>query len=114
MNFQSYPVALAAAFPVALAAAFALAIPVAASAADVAETNTVGVKYKDLDLASETGKAELERRLDRAARGVCGMGDKRTGTRITDRESRQCYREARVQLDRQFAAVVERQTAIGG
>lgn len=106
MKFQSYPVALA--------AAFALATPFAASAAGVAESQTVDVQFNDLDLATEDGRAELERRLDSAARDVCGMNDKRTGTRISDRESRKCFREARGQLDRQLAAIVERQTAIGG
>lgn len=106
MKFQSYSLALA--------AAFALATPIAASAADEAETQTVGVTYKDLDLTSEAGKAELERRLDNAARNVCGMSEKRTGTRISSREARTCYRDARGQLDRHLAVVIERQTAVGG
>lgn len=91
-------------------AAVALAIPAAATEADA---GSVGVRYNDLNLASKAGQEELDRRLDRAARSVCGMDAVRTGTRLASADSRRCYREARVALDKQFAALVK-DSAAGG
>ena len=92
------------------AAAVALTVPAAATEA---ESNSVGVRYSDLNLASKAGQDELDRRLDRAARNVCGMDGIRTGTRLASAESRRCYREARVTLDKQFAALVKERAAGG-
>ena len=95
-------IALAAA---ALAPAALFLAPVAASAQST-EQRTTGVTHRDLDLATEEGRAELERRIDNAARQVCAIGETDLGTRIMTREKRTCYREAREQLDRQFARVI--------
>lgn len=70
MSLRSF--ALAAAVSLA-AAATTVSTPV--SAADilvVPETATVRVSYADLDLASEAGRARLDRRIANAARGICG------------------------------------------
>jgi UrcA family protein len=77
------------------------------------EGKSVEVTYADLNLASEQGRAELDRRLDNAARDACGMDDKIVGTRLSSRESKLCYRETRAQLDRQFAAIVKKSQAGG-
>ena len=101
MRLQSLALALAAA---------ALAVP-AAAAED--EAPTVGVRYSDLDLTSEAGQNELDNRLERAAREVCGMNEKHVGSRIIPQHSRECYREARRELDVQFAQLVSRKSAGG-
>src|SRR5687768_10025845 len=71
----------------ALAAAATFAVPAAARAAEAA-VSTAGVNYKDLDLTSEAGQKELDRRVDRAARQVCGMDEAVVGSRVVPRESR--------------------------
>ncbi len=82
-----------------------VAIAPAVSAQNV-ETRTTGVTHTDLDLATPEGVAELDRRIDRAAKQVCGMDEVEVGTRARSRESRQCYRDAKRQLERQFAQIV--------
>ena len=87
---------------VALAALCALP----ALAANV-ETQQRGVQYKDLDLSTEAGRKELDRRLDAAAREVCGMDENHVGSRLAPTESRECYREARDRLDERIAALTK-------
>lgn len=81
------------------------ALAPAALAAD-AEQRTVTVSHTDLDLTTEEGLAELDRRIDRAAEQACGFNDTTLGTRTRTREARDCYRQAKRQLERQFAEVV--------
>ena len=97
----------------ALVSASLIATPIAASAATSGEQRTTGVTYSDLDLSTEQGRAELDRRIDNAARQVCGMDDAVLGTRLPGRQERQCYREAREQLDRHFARVIEQNRGQG-
>jgi UrcA family protein len=86
----------------------ALALAPVAAGAQTTEQRTTGVTHRDLDLTTESGRAELDRRIDAAARQVCAIGETDLGTRIMTREKRTCYREAREQLDRQFAQVIAR------
>jgi UrcA family protein len=101
MRIQSTILALAAA---------TLALPAMASESS---GSTVSVRYNDLNLATQAGQDELERRLDRAARTVCGLDETRTGTRLPSANARSCYREARVTLNQRFAALVK-DRATGG
>ena len=96
---------------IALAGAALIAAP--AMAAQETETRTTGVTYNDLDLSTENGRQELDNRIDDAAKQVCGMGERATGSNMATRESRQCYRDAKRQLERHFAQVIEDQ-ARGG
>jgi UrcA family protein len=81
-----------------LGAALAAALSAgAASAADRSER----VSYDDLDLASVEGQAELQQRLDAAARRVCRFAD--DGALVTPMEENACYREARKYVDVQVA-----------
>lgn len=70
---------------------------------------SVSVNYKDLDLSTPAGQAELDHRLDRAAREVCGMDEIQTGTRIPSRSARKCYKNAREKLDERIAMLVARE-----
>lgn len=101
MKMQSLALALTAAV---------LAAPVVA--AD--EAPSVAVRYGDLDLTSAEGQQQLDSRLERAAREVCGVNEKRTGTYLRSQSSRECYREARRHLDQQYAEVVSRKSAARG
>ena len=87
----------------ALAAAAMLGAPAAYAATP---GDAVKVSYTDLNLSSEKGQKILERRLDKAAREVCGMDERTTGTRMIDRDSKSCYDGARSKLAREFADVV--------
>lgn len=96
-----------------LALAFAAAVlAVPAVAAD--EAPSVGVRYGDLDLTTAAGQRQLDLRLERAAREVCGLNEKATGTHLQSQHSRECYREARRHLDQQYAAAVNRKSAARG
>ena len=101
MRMQSLVLALTAAV---------LAVP-AVAAED--QPPTVGVHYSDLDLTSEAGQKQLDLRLERAARNVCGMNETRVGSRLRANHSRECYREARRHLDQEFAQLVSRKSAGG-
>ena len=57
-----------------LAAAIALPIAAPAAATDRADTDTVEVSFDDLDLADPAGQRRLDRRIDAAARRLCGSG----------------------------------------
>ena len=71
------------------------------------DTETVRVEHADLDLSTAEGRDTLDRRIDRAARTVCGYGEQQMGTRIRSRDARECYRQARRGIDRQLAAIVD-------
>jgi UrcA family protein len=94
----------------------ALALAAAVAAAPVAATDeapTIGVRYGDLDLTSAAGQRQLDIRLERAAREVCGLDEKVVGSHLRSKHSRECYREARRELDQQYAQLVSRKTAGG-
>jgi UrcA family protein len=90
--------------------ALSLAGPAAAQQRD---TRTTGVTYQDLDLSTEQGQAELARRIEYAARQVCGMGEREIGSNIVSRETRACFRNAKRDLDQHFAGIIARQNSAG-
>ncbi|MGV3554558.1 MAG: UrcA family protein [Croceibacterium sp.] len=78
----------------------ALAGALSSGAANAGERSE-RVSYRDLDLASVEGQAELQQRLDSAARRVCRFAD--DGQIVTAVEENACYREARQSVDVQVA-----------
>lgn len=90
---------------IAAAAAFASAAP--------AFAGSVAVEYRDLNLATQEGRDTLDRRIDDAAREVCGMDEIRTGTRIPSRSARECYDDARSQLAERIATIIAKQAKSG-
>jgi UrcA family protein len=95
----------------ALVAALGLALPAMPAAA--AETVSQQVVYSDLDLDSAAGQAHLDRRIDRAAREVCGVNEIVTGTRLVSPEIRACVERAKARaLER--VSIISRQDAKGG
>lgn len=87
-------------------------IGLAASAAN-AQPNSTHITFNDLNLSSPQGQAALERRIDRAAREICGLDNLRLGTRIRDAKALDCFNEARTKAHAQVAIIVER-SAKGG
>lgn len=88
----------------ALAAAFSAG---AASAGERSER----VSYRDLDLASVEGQAELQQRLDSAARRVCRFTE--NGRLVPAEQENACYRITRRQVDVQVAHLTS-DTQLGG
>jgi UrcA family protein len=89
---------------VATATLFAVT-PGVAAAAEAGQS--VAVHVADLDLATPKGQKQLERRIDRAARAVCGMDDGQTGTRLASQDAAACYRLALRQVRERVAAAKE-------
>jgi UrcA family protein len=87
-------------------AAFTLTIAPVASAADVA------VRFADLDLSTEAGRAELDTRIEKAARITC-TSQLKTGTILLNRLSQRCVAETRRQISQQIAARAARNN-LGG
>jgi UrcA family protein len=96
-----YPALLAAA--AVLGAAFA--IPAAAE--------SVAVKYSDLDLSTSAGQAQLERRINNAARSICGSDSANTGTRLRSDDARQCLENAKARVHEQVAEAISRDSGRG-
>lgn len=77
---------------VAAAALLASSVPALAS-----ETNLATLRYDDLNLSTDAGKAALDKRIDRAARQVC-ESIVMTGSRAGEHAMRQrCESDARDQ-----------------
>lgn len=70
------------------------------------QTRTAGVTYDDLDLSTEEGRQELDRRIDHAARQVCELDRRDLGTRSISREARACYEEAKRNFEERFAGLI--------
>lgn len=62
------------------------------------------VRYANLNLASPVGIEQLERRIDAAARDVCGERAGRT-TLAEATATRQCIADAKARASRQVAAL---------
>ena len=88
--------------------AFALA-PASALALPGERSETVDVRFADLDLSSDAGRATLDRRIEAAARKACRVGSSQTGTRISALEAKRCVARATNQVRNQIAAVEEQQ-----
>lgn len=74
---------------------------------------TMEVNYKDLDLATSTGQQQLQSRIEKAARSVCTVKSPATGTHLTSRVDRDCYRQAVAQVRDQVASAVDN-SRLGG
>ena len=96
-----------------LTAACGLALSAMAAPA-AAQMMSVDVAYADLDLTSPQGQSALDRRIDGAARHICGAHQQRTGTRIVDNaKMRVCVAEVKARAANQVAAVM-RDRQLGG
>lgn len=77
-------------------------------AATPEQGNVAQVQYRDLDLKTAEGKTELNRRIEKAARTVCGLDQApTTGSRMRSRSQSECYANAMRQIEPQFARLVD-------
>ncbi len=71
---------------------------IALSFAAGAHAESVAFRYNDLDLTTDAGKAELEKRIDTVMRQAC-PGEAITGSRIaSDPERTECMADVRRQI----------------
>jgi len=92
--------------------AYALAATIGLLAvAQPALAGSAVLKYRDLDLSSQAGREELDRRISAAAREACGFSDAVTGTRIMPKEARECYKDARAKIEQRFPGMTETKMA---
>jgi UrcA family protein len=83
-------------------AAASVAVPAAA-----AEPAQIGVRYADLDLSTGDGRATLDRRIEEAARAMCGR-DVTTGTILLNGKSSRCVERAKASVHKTIAERVAR------
>jgi UrcA family protein len=88
----------------AVVAAMMTAVAVPVAAAPEYSTARVTVDYKGIDLASASGRQELDQRVDGAIRAMCGSPV--FGTREEAAELGACRAEARAAVDPQLQAVL--------
>lgn len=75
--------------------------------AGMQELPTQKVSIAGLDLETAEGQRILDRRIDRAARSVCGADEAKIGSRRPSASSIDCVAKARANAMRQIATVVE-------
>lgn len=85
--------------------ATALFAPVTAGATQAAEPRSVSVTFSDLNLASEEGRAALNRRIERAAQEACSAANTQTSTRVKT-QYRACLAEARTSVGKKVEAAI--------
>ncbi len=71
------------------------------------------MKYDDLALSTPEGQRTLDQRIHAAARKACEADAAMTGTRLQSTEAKRCVAQAKVQVRRQVAAIIEQQR-LGG
>lgn len=91
----------------ALVAALGLALPTVPA---VAQSASVSVDYSDLDLSTDKGQEQLERRIDKAARAYCGANQPKTGTMLRGGKTRKCVTSIKREIRTKVSAVVEEQS----
>ena len=84
-----------------------------ALSATAATANEVSVTYQDLDLASAAGQKTLDKRIDHAARTVCGLKLEGKRTVRQESEARSCFASAKARAGEQYAAAADA-TTLGG
>jgi len=93
------------------------AIPATTMAAPVSENGVTSqshaVSLQGIDLATPEGQRVLERRIRKAARDVCGIGDVTTGSRLRDPEANACYAQALRDARARVADIVAHKRAVG-
>lgn len=90
------------------AAAFGAAIFGTAAQAAPTDQPNGKIEYSDLDLSTDEGVAELDARIERAARFICEMDVSTTGSRVISQEKRECAKAVRQSAKKQLASVIDR------
>lgn len=87
-------------------AALGLAVSTTPAFAGAEAVNTTTVSTAGLDLSTPGGQRMLEKRVQAAAREVCGIRTISTGSRIKSQSARNCYRKALASAQTEVAAAV--------
>jgi UrcA family protein len=87
-----------------LSAALLSAMPAAA-----APNGQASVSYSDLDLSTDSGRAELAQRYDQAARDMCGVEP----SKKLQGKARFCYESTSKQLQMRVASILAKYDASG-
>lgn len=92
-----------------------VALSLTATPAVAADTEAPrhAVRYADLDLTTESGQIALSRRIDRAAREVCGIDEKRTGSLLPASSAVECFKTARATAHTRMAELIANQRPAG-
>ena len=85
----------------------ALAAISAIAAATPALAEEIRVSHHDLNLTTTDGQQTLDRRVDRAAKRVCGYNELRSGSRFVTPSMRSCFAKAKAGANSQVAAIVD-------
>lgn len=80
------------------------ALPAAAASDDVQHTSVI-VRYDDLNLANPAGMERLERRINAAAREVCGIRSSSRSRPGEFADGRACMAAAKAKAAKQVAAL---------
>ena len=89
-------------FQTIIAAAIVAASAVPALAQTATETQSIAVITADLDLSTQAGRSQLDHRIDRAARRVCGF-DSNSRDLGVQYHARACMADAKIAATRQIA-----------
>ena len=92
-----------------ITAALTLTVGAFAALPATAAPDSRVVRYDDLNLASPAGVERLERRIDQAARAICGFSSTRTGPGELA-ASRACLAKAKARAREQMASIDADQT----
>lgn len=74
---------------------------------------TAAITFDDLDLKTAEGKAELDRRVEKAAKEICGYNEAAIGSRMASREAQMCMKDTQKQIKKSVAAIVNNKAAGG-
>lgn len=93
------------------AASFGLVLTSTPAFAAATNGSEAQLSYDDLDLSTPEGQRELDRRIDKLAKAVCGADEGITGSRLKGQSSatRKCVKEARASAKQQMATIIEDQ-----
>ena len=70
-----------------------------------AQTMTISVPTRDIDLGTAKGQKTLDQRVEKAVRQVCRTTSLSTGSRILSQDAKACLAKARTDARQQVAAL---------
>ncbi len=90
-------------------AALGLAVVSTPALAGPSDNPSVEIAIADINLATPEGQERLDRRVKKAAQALCGVGTRRSGSRIPSMDSKRCYAKAMKSAEQQVATLIEAQ-----
>jgi len=84
-----------------------------ASAATSEEVVRAAIDASEFDLTTPTGLSQLNRKIERVAREVCGLDEINRGRQFAPGPAKACYRDAMAAANRRVAELT-RKEGLGG